>query len=71
MSDEPKTGRLEIRVPEALINAIEKWRLRQTVPPSRSAAIRYLIESGLEMRAAAHSGGGPGGAKKPRAGKSR
>jgi hypothetical protein len=61
------TERFEMRFSPELIDKIDQWRETQPVPPSRAAAIRYLIETGLEMKAAAPSGSsGPGGAKKPR-----
>lgn len=36
------------RADDALFDALDAWRREQTVPPSRGAAIRYLIERGIE-----------------------
>ena len=35
-------------MPRDLRDRIDAWRNSQAVPPSRAAAIRYLIERGLE-----------------------
>jgi hypothetical protein len=44
-----KTQRLELRVSEAFFRAIDEWRLRQRPdPPSRSEAVRRLVELGLK-----------------------
>jgi len=46
-----KGERFEIRFPQELLERIDRWRDRQTISPTRAAAIRYLIESRLnELR---------------------
>jgi hypothetical protein len=42
-----KTERLEMRIDPQLREDIDRWREQQAVPPSRSAAIRYLLVHGL------------------------
>jgi hypothetical protein len=39
-----KTANIDIRVEPQLIDKIDAWRARQRVPPSRSAAIVYMLE---------------------------
>ena len=39
--------RLELRLPEDALNAIDEWRAGQEDAPTRSEAIRQLIEKGL------------------------
>jgi hypothetical protein len=43
-----KTANIDIRVEPRLVERIDDWRDRQRVPPSRSAAIVYMIEQFLE-----------------------
>jgi hypothetical protein len=43
-----KTANIDIRVEPRLIERIDAWRARQRVPPSRSAAIVYMIKQFLE-----------------------
>ena len=43
-----KTANIDIRVEPQLVEKIDAWRDRQRVPPSRSAAIIYMIEQFLE-----------------------
>jgi hypothetical protein len=59
--------RFEMRAPKGWLAAIDEWRQKQAIPPSRAAAIRYLVEAGLkERQLAAPSGGStPGAAQKP------
>jgi hypothetical protein len=42
------TERFEMRYPPDLLKKIDEWCEQQPAPPSRAAAIRYLIELGLE-----------------------
>jgi hypothetical protein len=61
-SAEPKTERFEMRAPTALLRAVDDWRRRQPDLPSRSEAIRRLIEAGLSKASTATpSGGGESG----------
>jgi hypothetical protein len=39
-----KTANIDIRVEPQLIQKIDTWRAQQRVPPSRSAAIVYMLE---------------------------
>ena len=43
-----KTANIDIRVEPKLVDKIDAWRDRQRVPPSRSAAIVYMLEEFLE-----------------------
>jgi hypothetical protein len=47
-ADALKTDRFEMRVPAALLRAVDEWRRRQSDLPNRSEAIRRLIELGLK-----------------------
>jgi hypothetical protein len=54
----PATGQdpvLTIRLPLNLRSEIETWAKRQKDKPSRSVAIRRLIEMGLKGRFSAHN----------------
>jgi hypothetical protein len=42
-----KTANIDIRVEPQLVEKIDAWRARQRVPPSRSAAIVYMLEQFL------------------------
>lgn len=42
-----RNGRFELLIPDELMARVDEWRQQQTVPPTRAAAIRHLIESGL------------------------
>jgi hypothetical protein len=42
-----KTANLDIRVQPQLVEKIDAWRARQRVPPSRSAAVVYMLEEFL------------------------
>jgi len=53
-----KTANIDVRVEPQLIEKIDAWRDRQRVPPSRSAAVVYMLEHflrhdrpGLNVRA--------------------
>jgi hypothetical protein len=48
-----KTANLDIRVEPELVEKIDAWRAQQRVPPSRSAAIVYMLEQFLKHDAAA------------------
>jgi hypothetical protein len=43
-----KTANIDIRVEPQLVEKIDDWRARQRVPPSRTAAIVYMIEQFLK-----------------------
>ena len=51
-----KTANIDIRVEPELIAKIDAWRARQRVPPSRSAAVVYMLEHFLEHDAPEFSG---------------
>jgi hypothetical protein len=42
------TGRIPDRLPLALIERIEAWRLAQPIPPSKVDAIAYLLQRALD-----------------------
>lgn len=48
MAQEPKDMRIALMMPKSLVDRIDEWRRRQSDLPSRSEAIRRLIEAGLE-----------------------
>ena len=39
-----------VRVHEEFIKAVDAWRRTQEMPPTRSAAVRYLAEIGLKAK---------------------
>jgi hypothetical protein len=43
-----KTANIDIRVEPRLVERIDAWRARQRVPPSRSAALVYMLDQFLE-----------------------
>jgi hypothetical protein len=43
-----KTANIDIRVEPRLVERIDAWRTRQRVPPSRSAAVVYMLDHFLE-----------------------
>jgi hypothetical protein len=43
-----KTANIDIRVEPRLIERIDAWRSQQRVPPSRSAAVLYMLEQFLK-----------------------
>ena len=43
-----KTANIDVRVEPQLIEKIDAWRVRQRVPPSRAAAIGYMLEHFLK-----------------------
>jgi hypothetical protein len=48
MVDEPLDQRLQLVISKGQIAAIDDWRRQQSDLPSRSEAIRRLIEAGLK-----------------------
>jgi len=44
----------QMRVTEAFLKAVDKWRLKQEDAPSRAEAIRRLVELGLTAEDPAH-----------------
>jgi hypothetical protein len=44
-----KTANIDIRVEPQLVERIDAWRARQRVPPSRAAAIVYMLDQFLNM----------------------
>jgi uncharacterized protein YfbU (UPF0304 family) len=44
----PKTERIELRLDQETVERIDQWRLRQDDAPTRSEALRRLVEGGLE-----------------------
>jgi uncharacterized protein len=43
-----KTERFEMRVPTSFLKAVDEWRRKQPDLPSRSEAIRRLVEKALQ-----------------------
>src|SRR5215831_3418233 len=43
-----KTANIDIRVEPQLVEKVDAWRAQQRVPPSRSAAIVYMLEHFLK-----------------------
>jgi hypothetical protein len=64
-----QTERFEMRFSVDLLKAVDDWRNQQTVPPPRAAAIRFLIEAGLNAQRA--DSDQPGGRPAKRKGKKR
>jgi metal-responsive CopG/Arc/MetJ family transcriptional regulator len=48
MADEPKDNRVPVMMGDSEIAAIDAWRAKQPGVPSRSEAIRRLVEMGLK-----------------------
>ena len=63
----PKTERFEMRAPTDLLRKVDDWRRQEPDLPSRSEAIRRLIEAGLSKTSTAPPpcGGEPGESDKP------
>lgn len=60
------TSRFELRLAPELLDRIEQWRQGQPAAPSKAAAIRHIIELGLEAaEKAAPSSHRRGGVRKP------
>lgn len=51
MAKAPDITRLETRLPPELAERLEGWRKRQTVIPSRTDAVRHLLDVGLDADA--------------------
>jgi metal-responsive CopG/Arc/MetJ family transcriptional regulator len=45
-----KTERIELRAPTDFLKSVDEWRRRQPDLPSRSEAIRRLVELGLKAK---------------------
>ena len=45
-----KADRLEMRVDQAFLDAVDAWRREQRVIPPRAEAIRRLVELGLRQQ---------------------
>jgi hypothetical protein len=56
---EPLDRRVQIVISTAQVRAIDEWRRRQPDLPSRSAAIRRLIEMGLTVESSSKPKGRP------------
>ena len=50
MGDDKKDQRIPVMMAVDEVGAIDEWRRRQTDLPSRSEAIRRLIELGLKVK---------------------
>ena len=50
--DNPKRSRFEPRINSPLSEWVEEWRRRQPKIPSRSEAVRQLVEIGLKSESA-------------------
>jgi hypothetical protein len=50
MADEPLDQRLQLVISKGQISAVDDWRRVQPDLPSRSEAIRRLIEAGLSVQ---------------------
>jgi hypothetical protein len=48
MAMKHKTANIDIRVEPRLIERIDAWRSQQRVPPSRSAAVVYMLDHFLD-----------------------
>ncbi len=51
-TDDPKTSRFELRTNAPFSEQIEAWRRKQPRIPSRSAAVRQLVEIALKHEGA-------------------
>ena len=49
-TDDPKDSTLQMRVSKAFLKSIDEWRRKQDDLPSRSEAIRRLVEIGLRKK---------------------
>jgi hypothetical protein len=67
MPDEPLDQRLQLVISKGQIRTVDEWRRQQPDLPSRSEAIRRLIEAGLGKAPASAPPGGntPGPVRKP------
>lgn len=48
MADDSQTERLQMRVSPEFLTRVDEWRRKQIDLPSRSEAIRRLVEKALE-----------------------
>lgn len=46
-TDEPKTARIDLRLPPRVIEVVDEWRRHETDIPARAEAIRRLVEKGI------------------------
>ena len=51
---QPKTERFEMRLDQGTLERVDEWRGRQDDLPTRSAAVRRLVERGLGVSEAPH-----------------
>jgi hypothetical protein len=67
MPDEPLDQRLQLVISKGQVRAVDEWRRQQRDLPSRSEAIRRLIETGLGKAPSNVPPGGstPGSTRKP------
>jgi len=49
-TDDPKGTTLQMRVSAGYLKSIDEWRRKQDDLPSRSEAIRRLVELGLKAK---------------------
>lgn len=49
-TDDPKVRKLEMRVSDAFLGLIDRWRGKQTDRPSRSEAVRRIVEHTLKEK---------------------
>jgi len=40
---------IQISISDELTDRIEDWRQKQSIPPSRTATILYMLEKGLDL----------------------
>ena len=45
----PADAQLALRLPQALLERLDQWRLEQIGPPSRNGAVRWVIEQYLDQ----------------------
>lgn len=50
LDDDNNVSRLHMIVPDKLLTKVDDWRAKQPGVPSRSKAIRQLIERGLKVK---------------------
>jgi uncharacterized protein len=48
MTPEPMTERFEMRLNQSVLEKVDEWRTRQSDLPSRSEAVRRLVEAAIE-----------------------
>lgn len=57
MNEEQQTERLQMRVSPSFLEKVDEWRAGQRPLPSRSEAIRLLVEIALRQELQSDSGG--------------